>query len=29
MQKGSDQEKEASEGATTDEVQDGVIEGRP
>jgi hypothetical protein len=29
VQKGSDQEKEASEGATTDEVQDGVIEGRP
>jgi len=29
VQKGSDHEKEASEGATTDEVQDGVIEGRP
>lgn len=28
-QKGSDQEKGASEGATTDEVQDGVIGGRP
>lgn len=29
VQKGSDHEKEASEGATTDEMQDGVIGGRP
>lgn len=29
MQKGSDQEQGASEGAMEDEVEDGVIGGRP
>ena len=29
VQKGSDQGKEASKGATTDKVRDGVVGGRP